>query len=71
MRNTLSPILADLYMDECIKTHMSEINIPGKLWRSVDDILLITTMEKDKLRAYVKDLNSIRSKIRLTSEYEK
>lgn len=71
MGNTLSPILADLYMDEYMKTHMSEVNLPSKLWRYVDDIVLITRMQEQEVKTYVQQLNCIKSKIRFTYEYEK
>jgi hypothetical protein len=71
MENTLSPILADLYMDEYMKTHMNEVNLPSKLWRYVDDIILVTKMKEEEIKTYVKELNSIKSKIRFTYEYEK
>ncbi len=50
---------------------MSEINLPFKLWRYVDDIILITKMEEHEIKTYVQQLNSIKSKIRFTHEYEK
>jgi predicted GIY-YIG superfamily endonuclease len=70
MGNTLSPILADLYMDDYMKKHMTEVNTPMKLWRYVDDIMMITKMTEDDLKNYVRDLNSIKSRIRFTFEYE-
>ena len=70
MGNTLSPILADIYMDEYQKQHLHEINIPNKIWRYVDDILIITKMNKQQLDKYVYDLNKIPGKIRFTSEFE-
>ncbi|CAF2132637.1 unnamed protein product [Rotaria magnacalcarata] len=32
MGNTLSPILADIYMDEYHKQYLHEVNIPNKIW---------------------------------------
>ena len=71
MGNTLSPILADLYMNEYIEKHMETIEKPLRLWRYVDDILMITKMEEDEVKPYIEELNKIRSKIRFTYEYEK
>ncbi|CAF1215941.1 unnamed protein product [Rotaria sordida] len=70
MGNTLSPILADIYMDEYQKQHLHEVNIPNKIWRYVDDILIITKMNKPQLEKYVYDLNKIRGTIKFTSEFE-
>ncbi|CAF4179311.1 unnamed protein product [Rotaria sp. Silwood2] len=70
MGNTLSPILADIYMDEYQKQHLHEVNIPNKIWRYVDDILIITKMNKPELDQYVYDLNKIRGTIKFTSEFE-
>ncbi|CAF3315909.1 unnamed protein product [Rotaria socialis] len=70
MGNTLSPILADIYMDEYQKQHLHEVNIPNKIWRYVDDILIITKMNKTQLDKYVNDLNKIRGTIKFTSEFE-
>ena len=41
-----------------------------KLWRYVDDLLMITTMEENEVKEYVDNLNKIKSKIRFTYEYE-
>ncbi|CAF1507172.1 unnamed protein product, partial [Rotaria sordida] len=70
MGNTLSPILADIYMDEYKKQHLHEVNIPNKIWRYVDDILIITKMNKPQLEKYVHYLNKIRGTIKFTSEFE-
>ncbi|CAM4845408.1 unnamed protein product [Rotaria magnacalcarata] len=71
MGNTLSPLIADIYMDHYSKEHLQQINTPSKLWRYVDDILIITTMEEEQLKQYVNDLNNIKGTIRFTYEYEK
>ena len=42
MGNCLSPLLADLYMDDYIEKHLTDVNQPNKLWRYVDDIFIIT-----------------------------
>ncbi|CAF4045091.1 unnamed protein product [Rotaria sp. Silwood1] len=69
--NALSPLLADLYMDEYTKTHLQQVNQSLKLWRYVDDILIITKTNKQQLENYVNEINNINSTIRFTSEYEK
>ena len=71
MGNTLSPILADLYMDDYIEKKMMKVNEPGRLWRYVDDFFIITKMEEHEVQTYVKELNKIKGKIRFTYEYEK
>jgi hypothetical protein len=71
MGNTLSPILADLYMNEYIKQNMEEVNIPSRIWRYVDDILIINKMKEEEVKLYVENLNKIKGKIKFTYEYEK
>jgi hypothetical protein len=71
MGNSLSPILADLYMHDYMNKHMNLVNKPNKLWRYVDDILIITKMTENELKEHVNQLNKIRSNIRFTYEYEK
>ena len=70
MGNTLSPILADIHMDEYQKQHLQEVNVINKIWRYVDDILIITKMNKEQLDEYVKILKEIRGTIKFTSEFE-
>ncbi|CAF4635068.1 unnamed protein product [Rotaria sp. Silwood2] len=70
MGNTLSSTLADIYMDEYQKQYLHEVNIPNKIWRYIDDILIITKMNKPRLDKYVYDLNKIRGTIQFTSEFE-
>lgn len=71
MGNTLSPLLADIYMHEYMTKHMNEVCQQGKLWRYVDDILMITTMSRTEVENYVGEFNSITSQIRFTVEQEK
>ena len=71
MGNTLSPILADLYMNDYIQKHMENVEQPLRLWRYVDDILMITKKNEDEIKLMVENLNKIRSKIRFTYEFEK
>jgi hypothetical protein len=70
MGNTLSPIIADIYMDYYMNEHLQQVNINDKIWRYVDDILIITKMNKHELDDYVDKLNNINGSIRFTSEYE-
>ncbi|CAF5009225.1 unnamed protein product, partial [Rotaria sp. Silwood1] len=70
MGNTLSPILADIYMDHYSTEHLHDVNQNNKIWRYVDDILIITKMNEQELNVYVKKLNDIRGSIRFTHEYE-
>jgi hypothetical protein len=53
MGNTLSPILADIYMDQYLSEHLQQVNINKKIWRYVDDILIITKVNKEELSNYV------------------
>ena len=71
MGNTLSPLLADLYMQDYIEKYMKDIYEQSKFWRYVDDILIIAKMNEGEITDYVKRLNKIRSKIKFTFEYEK
>ena len=43
----------------------------NKLWRHLNDIPFITTINEKVIESYVKDLNSIKSKIRFTFNYER
>lgn len=70
MGNPLSPLLADLFMHDYRTKHISSVCQPRSLWRYVDDILMITRMSEEEVKQYVKELNSIRSRIRFTHEYE-
>ncbi|CAF1290674.1 unnamed protein product [Didymodactylos carnosus] len=70
MGNSLSPLLADLYMDNYLKEHLKEVNIPNKIWRYVDDILILTEKNEQQLNNYVEKLNKIRGSIRFTYEFE-
>ncbi|CAF5068029.1 unnamed protein product [Rotaria sp. Silwood1] len=70
MGNCLSPLLADLYMDDYIEKYLTDLNQTNKLWRYVDDILILTKMNKDELDTYVKKINKRRSNIKFTMEYE-
>ena len=70
MGNALSPILADLYMDDYMEKYMKPVNKPSKIWRYVDDILIITKMNEQEIKQYVEDLNNIKSKIKFTHEFE-
>jgi len=69
MGNILSPLLADLYMHVFINDRLYEIK--DRLYRYVDDLFVITKMSKNELESYVAHLNSGRSSIKLTCEYEK
>ena len=49
---------------------MSKTNKPLRIWRYVDDILVITKINKEEGKLYVENLNKIRSKIKFTYKYE-
>ena len=70
MGNTLSPIIADIYMDFYLQKHLNEVNLTNKIWRYVDDILIVTKKSEDELKDYVERLNTISGTIRFTFEYE-
>jgi hypothetical protein len=70
MGNTLSPILADIYMDHYLAEHLHDVNQNNTIWRCVDDILIITKLNEQELNNYVNELNDIRGSIRFTYEYE-
>ncbi len=46
MGNTLSPILADIYMDHYLAEHFHDVNQNNTIWRCVDDILIITKLNE-------------------------
>ncbi|CAF1936052.1 unnamed protein product [Rotaria magnacalcarata] len=71
MGNCLSPILADLYLDDYISKHLSKVNREQKLFRYVGNILIITKMTHIELNKYVEELNQIKSNIGFTTEFEK
>ena len=71
MGNTLSSLLADLYMQDYIEKYMKDIYEQSKFWRYVDDMLIIKKMNEEETTDYLKRLNRIRSKTRYTFEYEK
>ena len=66
----LLPIVADIYIDDYINKYLNKINIPQKIWRYIDNILIITTMSKNELSNYVEELNNIRAKMKFKSELE-
>ena len=68
MGSTISPLLADLYMDDFINTHF--IDIKHRMYMYVDDIFLITTLAKSDLDSFVTEINSKRTSIKFTCEYE-
>jgi hypothetical protein len=70
MGNTLSPILADIYMDEYQQKYLQKVNVPNKIWRYVDDILIITKMNEQQLKNYINELNDIEGTIKFTHEFE-
>ena len=70
MGNTLSSILANHYIDECIKKNLETVNLLFKFCRYVDDTLKIIILNKEQVESYVEDLNKNKSKIRFIYEYE-
>ena len=70
MGSCLSPLIADLYLGDYFKKYLYQLNLTKKIWRYVDDVIIITTMNKMQLTEYVENINKIRSKIRFTLEYE-
>ena len=51
MGNTLSPLLADLYMDQYIKNNMKKVD--DKLFRYADDLCIIKKMNEEELKTYI------------------
>ncbi|CAF3756014.1 unnamed protein product [Rotaria socialis] len=70
LKNNYFQFNADIYMDEYQKQHLHKVNIPNKIWRYIDDILIITKMNKTQFDKYVYDLNKMRGTIKFTSEFE-
>ena len=69
MGNILSPLLADLVMDEFMKTKLKKIS--KKLIRYVDDIFILTEMTEIELKLFVDKLNLLKDTIKFTYEFEK
>lgn len=64
MGNTLSPILADLYMND----YMEKTTI--KSWRYVDDIFIIIKMNEEEFNLFAKgSKNLIKLKIEVFCSY--
>ncbi|CAF0851455.1 unnamed protein product [Didymodactylos carnosus] len=70
MGNALSPLIADIFMDDYLKTHLKEGNIEKEIYRYVDDILIVTKMDEQCLNDYVEKCNKIPGRIRFTFEFE-
>ena len=72
MGNSLPPLLADLhvYMDDYITNNLKDVNKEDKIWRYVDDLLIITNMNKEEVQTYTEKLNKITGSIKFTYEYE-
>jgi hypothetical protein len=49
---------------------LHEVNVPIKIWRYVDDILIITKMNEQQLNGYVNELNKICGTIKTSTEVE-
>ena len=61
--NSLSPLLADIYMDDYISNNLKDIN-------TSHDLLIITKMNEDQTKTYDDNLNKIKGTIKFTYEYE-
>ena len=60
MGNLLSPLISDIFMDDYIKSNI-ELDKKEKLWRYVDDILMVTKMNEFQLQTFVDELNALDS----------
>lgn len=58
MGNLLSPLISDIFMDDYIKSNI-ELDKKERLWRYVDDILMVTKMNEFQLQAFVDELNAL------------
>ncbi|CAF2990126.1 unnamed protein product [Rotaria sp. Silwood2] len=69
MGNILSGLIADIYLHHHLQQRLIEIQ--GRTWRYVDDMLVITKMSETEIEKYMKKINSTKHKIKFTYEYEK
>ena len=58
-------------MDDYIKKHVSTDHPEIKIWRYVDDILIINKMNEEQIQNFVNELNKIKGRIRFSYEYQK
>ncbi|CAF1186572.1 unnamed protein product [Didymodactylos carnosus] len=72
MGNSLSPLLADLVMNDFIVKNRDKNKFPyNMLKRYVDDIILMSELDKDQIKDLVAYLNKIdKNNIQFTSEFE-
>ena len=72
MGSSLSPILANIYMEYFESTLVPRINIPlislKRWWRYVDDIFAILEGDESKIQTFLEELNSFERSIQFTLE---
>ncbi|XP_072395251.1 uncharacterized protein [Diabrotica undecimpunctata] len=72
MGSPLSPVIANLFMQDIEERAIRTAEYKPKLWlRYVDDTFIIWTHGVDKLTAFLEYINSIHPKIKFTMELEK
>lgn len=72
MGSPLSPVVADIFMEEFEQKALESTRLKPKLWlRYVDDVLVIWPHGEKRLRRFLKHLNSQHDAIKFTLEEEK
>ncbi|XP_045779584.1 uncharacterized protein LOC123877124 [Maniola jurtina] len=70
MGSPLSPLMADIFMDDFENKHIVKNNNILYYYRYVDDIIICWTGTDEQLDTFVKNLNKIHPKIKFKSELE-
>lgn len=71
MGSPLSPVIANLFMEDFEEKALRTATLKPKLWlRYVDDTFVIWTHGKDRLTEFLNHLNNIHEKIQFTMETE-
>ena len=69
MGSPISPVLADIYMENFEKVAFRNYSQPPRIWwRYVDDTFVI--MKKDHVQGFCDHINKISPKIKFTMELE-
>ena len=71
MDSPLSPVVANIFMEDFEQTALSTSNLKPKIWfRIVDDTFVIWQHGKDKLEKFLEHLNGLHKRIQFTMELE-
>ena len=71
MGSPISPLLANIWLDEIEKCFLSTLSNPPRLWiRYLDDIFTLVKNLEENLKSYLRRLNNVNDKIKFTEERE-